>query len=120
MNLPTFFAVGAPGSGQATVGGQGYTLRIQVAASTYNWQFGDGAAVDTTDAGGPPPAGGVHHAYAQAGSDAVQVTVSYGATYTVITPYGDFGPQVVPGGAVRTLPAQLPLQVDEAHAGLIS
>ena len=46
------------------------------------------------------------------------VTVAYGATYSVVTPFGTIGPEVVPGGAVRTLPAAIPLQVREAYAGL--
>lgn len=118
VNLATFFGATAPGSGQVTVGGQGYSLQIAVAATTYDWSFGDGSTLVTTDPGGGPPDGSAHHTYTAAGSYPVTVTIGYGATYSVVTPFGTFGPEAVPGGPVRTLPAQATLQVREAHAGL--
>lgn len=118
VNLPTFFGATAPGSGQVSVGGQGYNLRIAVAATRYAWSFGDGASLVTTDPGSGPPDGAVHHTYTTAGSYPVGVTIEYGATYSVVTPFGTFGPETVPGGPVRTLPAQAALRVREAHAGL--
>jgi hypothetical protein len=118
VNLRTFFGARAPGSGQVTVGGQGYTLQIAVAATTYSWSFGDGASLITSDPGSGPPDGAAHHTYTRSGSFPVAVTIAYGATYSVVTPFGTFGPETVPGGAVRTLPAQAALRVREAHAGL--
>jgi hypothetical protein len=118
IGLQTFFAATAGRPAAATVGGEGYSLQLQVGAATYAWSFGDGAALGTTDEGGPPPTGPVQHAYSKAGSDNVTAIVSYDATYTVVTPYGSFGPQAVTGGPVRTLPAELTLHVREAHAGL--
>lgn len=118
VNLPTFFAATAPGSGQATVGGQGYSLQIAVNATTYHWSFGDGTSLVTTDPGSGPPDGAAHHTYAAAGSYPVTATIEYGATYSVVTPFGTFGPETVPGGPVRTLPTGAVLRVREAHAGL--
>lgn len=118
VNLPTYFAATAQASKQATVGGEGYRLRIRVSARSFVWSFGDGSSMTTTEAGGPPPGGAVRHTYASDGPEAVTVTVQYGATYSVVTPFGTIGPQVVPGGAVRTLPARSDLQVREAFAGL--
>ncbi|MGH3744702.1 MAG: PKD domain-containing protein, partial [Mycobacteriales bacterium] len=118
VNLPTYFGATAPGSGQATVGGQGYSLRIAVAATTYDWSFGDGASLVTSDPGSGPPDGAAHHTYTAAGNYPVTVTIEYGATYSVVTPFGTFGPETVPGGAVRTLPAAAALRVREAQAGL--
>lgn len=118
VNLPTFFGATAPGSGQVNVGGQGYSLQIAVAATRYAWSFGDGTSLVTSDPGSGPPDGEARHTYTTAGSFPVAVTIEYGATYSVVTPFGTFGPQAVPGGAVRTLPAQAALRVREAHAGL--
>lgn len=118
VNLRTFFGATAPGSGQVTVGGQGYSLRIAIAATRYAWSFGDGASLITSDPGAGPPDGAAHHTYTTAGTYPVTVAVEYGATYSVVTPFGTFGPEIVPGGAVRTLPAQSDLRVREAHAGL--
>lgn len=119
VHLPTFFAASAAGSGQQTVGGAGYTLQLQVAASQYDWTFGDGSTVTTSDPGGPPPGGGVRHTYPRSGSVSVGVSVAYGATYSVVTPVGSIGPLPVAGGAVRTLPAALDLEIDPATAGLV-
>ncbi len=118
VNLPTFFAASAQGSGQATVGGLGYSLQIAVSPQSYTWSFGDGSTLATTGPGGAPPTGSVRHTYAAEGSARVTVTVAYGATYSVVTPFGTIGPEIVPGGAVRTLPATAALQVREAYAGL--
>jgi hypothetical protein len=120
VHLPTYFAARAQGSGQATVGGAGYSLQLAVAPQSYVWHWGDGATLTTTDPGAGPPDGAVRHTYPQAGTDDVTVTVSYGATYRVVTPFGTFGPEVVPGGAVRTLPAADGIQVRQAIAGLTS
>ncbi|HEX7355958.1 MAG TPA: PKD domain-containing protein [Mycobacteriales bacterium] len=119
VNLPTFFGATAPGSGRATVGGQGYTLQISVAATRYDWSFGDGATLVTNDPGAGPPDGSARHTYSAAGDYTVTARIEYGATYSVVTPFGTFGPQTVPGGPVRTLPALTTLHVREAHAGLV-
>lgn len=118
VNLPTYFAARAQSSDEATVGGQGYSLRLQVAASRYLWQFGDGSALATVDPGGPPPRGSVRHTYARMGSMPVGVTVQYEATYFVVTPFGEIGPEAVDGGPVESLPATVDLEVREAYAGL--
>ena len=120
VNLPTYFSAQAQGSGQATVGGAGYSLRLAVAPQSYVWRWGDGSTLTTTDPGAGPPTGAVRHTYPAAGTDDVTVTVAYGATYSVVTPFGTFGPEIVPGGAVRTLPAAVGLQVRQAVAGLTS
>jgi len=118
VNLPTFFAVAAPGSGQHSFGGQGYTMQLQVQADGYDWSFGDGAGMHTTDPGSGPPSGSVRHTYAAARTVTVSVQVEYGATYTILTPGGRIGPLPVDGGPVRTVPAQTTLQVHEALATL--
>jgi hypothetical protein len=120
VGLPTFFAASTPMTGRAQIGGQGYALTLEVDPTTYTWSFGDGATMTTTRAGAPPPDGSVHHTYAMAGPEHVAVTIAYGATYTVVAPDGSFGPQPVTGGPIRTLPADLNLQIHEATAGLTS
>lgn len=118
VNLPTYFAVSATPLASRDFGGQGYTMHLAVAASDYSWTFGDGNGLTTTDPGGGPPAGTVHHAYVEPGAVHVAVTVNYGATYSVVTPAGTIGPLPVDGGPVRTLPATLDLNVKEAMSGL--
>lgn len=119
VNLPTYFAVTATDSAATEFGGQGYTMQISVGADSYTWDFGDGTRATTTDEGGPPPAGSVHHTYRRAGEVLVSVSVNYGARYRIVTPAGAIGPLEVPGGPVRTLPAIDDLRVQEAYAGLI-
>lgn len=118
VNLPTYFSAQAPQSAAKDFGGQGYTMRLQVGAAQYAWSFGDGASLETTDPGSAPPDGSVHHAYLAAGQQAVTASVAYGATFTVVTPFGSIGPTPVAGGPVRTVPARMDLRVQEAYAGL--
>jgi hypothetical protein len=118
VGLPTFFAASAPMTERAQIGGRGYTLSLEVDPSKYTWSFGDGATMTTKTEGGPPPDGPTHHTYTTAGREHVAVTIAYGATYTVVTPGGTFGPQPVTGGPLRTLPADLNMQIRDAAAGL--
>jgi hypothetical protein len=118
VNLATYFSAQAPPSAAKDFGGQGYTMRLQVGAAQYVWTFGDGATLQTTDPGSAPPNGSVRHTYLAAGTRPVTASVVYGATFTVITPFGNIGPDPVAGGPVRTIPAQLNLRVQEAYASL--
>lgn len=118
VNLPTYFSAQAPQSAAKDFGGQGYTMRLQVGAAQYTWSFGDGASLETTDPGSAPPDGSVRHAYLAAGQQAVTASVAYGATFTVVTPFGSIGPTPVAGGPVRTVPARMDLRVQEAYASL--
>jgi len=118
VNLPTYFSAQAPQSAAKDFGGQGYTMRLQVGAAQYAWSFGDGASLETTDPGSAPPDGSVRHAYLAAGQQAVTASVAYGATFTVVTPFGSIGPTPVAGGPVRTVPARMDLRVQEAYASL--
>jgi len=118
VNLPTYFSAQAPQSAAKDFGGQGYTMRLQIGAAQYAWSFGDGASLETTDPGSAPPDGSVRHAYLAAGQQAVTASVAYGATFTVVTPFGSIGPTPVAGGPVRTVPARMDLRVQEAYASL--
>jgi len=118
VNLPTFFAVAGTSSAERDFGGEGYTMHLQVGASNYAWSFGDGVTLTSDEPGSAPPDGPIHHTYRSAGAVNVAVTVNYGATYSLITPFGTIGPLQVDGGPVKSLPATDGLQVKEAIATL--
>lgn len=118
VNLPTFVAISATDSASSNFGGQGYTMRLRVAAAEYLWDFGDGATIRSNGPGGPPPEGPVHHTYRQSGPETITATVEYGATYSLVTPFGTIGPLEVPGGPVRSLPVSENVLVQESIATL--
>jgi hypothetical protein len=119
VNLPTFFAATPAAPGDRTFGGNGFTMTLRVVPASYDWEFGDGSTLVTTEPGAGPPTGTIRHTYAAAGNPIAALSVAYAATYSLTTPVGGIGPFAVPGLPVRSAPAQFSLRVDEAIATLI-
>lgn len=119
VNLATYFAAPPASSGSRTFGGTGYTMTLMVNPASYDWSFGDGSTLSSDQPGSGPPDGPIHHVYQTAGDKTVELSVAYGATYTVVTPAGSIGPLDVPGPQVRSLPTTVELEVDEALGTLI-
>lgn len=91
--VPVIFSsgqAGEPVSGVYSLLGETVTVS---GTPAWTWQFGDGAALSTTDPGGPYPHAAVSHAYRRAGSFGVSVVTRWEATFTV----GDLGPYPVAG-----------------------
>jgi hypothetical protein len=120
VNLPTFFATSTAQPGDRTFGGVGYSMTLTVNPASYDWTFGDGATLSTTEPGAGPPDGVVRHTYQTHGTRQVELSIGYGATYSIVTPGGSIGPLEVPGEPVRSGPSVWNLTVDESLATLTS
>lgn len=103
------------------------TLTIDVQVGRYAWDFGDGAACETTDAGGGYDGGEpaercddrVAHVYAAARDATVTLRTTWHGTYTFDVGYGPVGPLPIPGNGVETPPVTHAVQVRDATAQLV-
>jgi hypothetical protein len=98
VNFATnFFTSTGPFDRTVTLLGQRVDLRI--VPSGFGWRFGDGEALETSDAGAPYPDLRVTHTYQRKGAVAPAVDTTYTATYRVNGgPWADVpGSVTVPG-----------------------
>jgi len=80
-----------------TVTLNGFTVTATARATSYRWQFGDGAEVTTTQPGSPEQPAATH-AYQRRGDKTITLTVTWTGTFTFtgpdgITGGGDLGAQ---------------------------
>lgn len=85
-----------------------------MSAYSFDWRFGDGAALTTTTPGAPYPDLQVTHAYRQPGTYAADVTVTWTADFRV-----GGGPWQAVGGSVTTTSEPLGLWAREATPVLV-
>ena len=115
VNLPTVFASGQrEGERADEFELLGFPVQV-VAQPSWTWDFGDGGALTTTEAGGRYPDMSVRHTYREAGQRRVTVTSSWTGTFTV----DGLGPFAVTGGPV-TQAADLEVTVREAAGQLVT
>jgi hypothetical protein len=116
VNLPVLLAAGQPTAFRADGIRLGpFDVDLQ-ASPIWRWDFGDGAQLETTSAGGPWPDDSVAHTYRQgAVSLPVTVTTMWQGTFTVdgLGPYPIAGPPV-------SQQATVALPVRGARARLLS
>jgi PKD domain-containing protein len=115
VNLPTLFATNTPQQQtfNETLLGVQVTLNVD---ATWTWDFGDGATLTTTDAGGAYPITSLSHTYLAAGQNTVTLTTNWTGTFSMAG-----GPAIViPGGAIPRVSAPLVLDIHEAHGVLVT
>lgn len=108
VNLETnFYTEAAPFTSAVTLLGQ--QVELSIAATSFDWIFGDGATLSTATPGAPYPDLQVTHAYRQPGSYSTGVTVTWSADFRV-----NGGPWQPVGGTVATTSEPVGLQAREA------
>lgn len=115
IGLPAVFAAGQPANlGERRFSLVGFAIVLDGRAS-WTWEFGDGEALTTDEAGGSWPEMAVSQAYQRAGSYPVSVTTTWEAWFTV----DGLGPWPVGGDPVLQSADLLPVSVVEARAELV-
>lgn len=94
----------------------GTPVVITAHPSSYRWDFGDGAVIDTTTPGRPWPQADVSHPYVRTGTYAITLTTTWSATFTVA---GDPAARAVPGTATTTT-ASAPFTAQELRSHLVA
>lgn len=108
VNLETnFYTEAAPFTTAVTLLGQ--QVELSISATSFDWDFGDGATLSTVTPGAPYPDLQVTHAYPQPGSFSTGVTVTWSADFRV-----NGGAWQPVGGTVATTSASVALQAREA------
>ncbi|HVF04388.1 MAG TPA: hypothetical protein VNA20_06085 [Frankiaceae bacterium] len=131
VGIPTYFVARGPDTDsttlEVTTAAGPATLLIDVAASRYAWDFGDGTRCET-DAAGTPYGGGepaeqcgerVAHAYRTARDVAVTLRATWRGTYSFDVGFGPVGPLPIPGDGVPGPPATVTVDVRPARAQLV-
>jgi hypothetical protein len=129
VRLATFFTATGPTTDAATLRAATAAgpakLAIDIAPTSYRWEFGDGAVCETTQPGGPYDGDGgtsercddrVAHLYEQAATATVRLTVTWGGTYTFDAGFGPVGPLGIGGPGVAAAPVTRQVTVREARA----
>ena len=114
VNFETIFYA-TPPEWERTVQLLGYTVDVEATVDSYDWAFGDGAAMSTSGPGAPYPAKDIVHEYADAHVTVQpRVDVAYAIRYRV------------DGGAWQTIAETVPatgypvdLQIREATPVLV-
>jgi hypothetical protein len=113
INVPTNVYVGA-GTTIIPTTVLGVPVRVQATPSAYDWTFGDGQTMHTTDPGAPYPDLRTTHTYTTPGTVSLGLTTTYTGQYSV-----NGGPwQPINGTAAVTSPTQA-LTAVAAHAELV-
>jgi hypothetical protein len=115
VNLPTLFATNTPATQTFNETLLGVPVRLNVDAS-WTWDFGDGATLTTTDAGGSYPITSLSHTYRAAGQNTVNLTTNWAGTYSM----AGGPPIVIPGGAIPRVSTPFVLDIHEAHGVLVT
>jgi hypothetical protein len=115
VNLPTLFATNTPPTQTFNETLLGVQVTLNVDAS-WTWDFGDGAALTTTDAGGMYPMTSLSHTYLAAGRNTVNLTTNWTGTYSM----AGGPPIVIPGGAIPRVSTPFLLDIHEAHGVLVT
>jgi hypothetical protein len=115
VNLPTLFATNTPQlqTFNETLLGVQVTLNVE---ASWTWDFGDGATLTTTDAGGAYPITSLSHTYLAAGDDTIVLTTNWTGTFSM----AGGPPIVIPGGAIPRVSAPFVLEIHEAHGVLVT
>ena len=115
VNLPTLFATNTPPTQTFDEVLLGVQVTLHVNAS-WTWDFGDGATLTTTNAGGAYPITSLSHTYRAGGQDTVNLTTNWTGTFSMAG-----GPQIViPGGAIPRESTPFVLEIREAHGVLVT
>lgn len=127
----TFFAADGPATSATTLNvvtaAGPATLRIDITAGEFRWEFGDGTTCTTTSPGGPYDGDAtsercgerVAHVYAAPGSLTARLRAVWHGTYTFDVGYGPVGPRAVPGTGVAGPEATRAVTVRQARAELV-
>jgi hypothetical protein len=115
VNLPTLFATNTPATQTFNETLLGVPVTLNVDAS-WTWDFGDGATLTTTDAGGSYPITSLSHTYLAAGRNTVNLTTNWTGTYSM----AGGPPIVIPGGAIPRVSTPFVLDIHEAHGVLVT
>lgn len=131
VGIPTYFVARGPSTDSTTLdvvtAAGPATLLIDVAASQYAWDFGDGSRCET-DAASAPYGGGepaeqcgerVAHAYRAARDVAVTLRATWRGTYSFDVGFGPVGPLPIPGDGVPGPAATVTVDVRPARAQLV-
>jgi hypothetical protein len=130
VGVATFFTAQGPSTDatelDVTTAAGPVRLRIEIAAATYAWTFGDGATCETTEPGGRYDGDSrercdtrIAHTYASDGVYDVTLATTWTGRYTFDAGYGPVGPLDVPGTGVAAPSATRRVEVREAGAVLV-
>ena len=131
VGLPTYFRADGPRTAtrrlDVTTAAGPATLLIDVAASRYEWRFGDGARCETPSAGAPYDGGEasercddrVAHVYRTPQDATVTLRATWGGTYAFDVGYGPVGPLPIPGDGVAGPAVTRTVDVRPARAQLV-
>lgn len=84
VNLPSYFWTTGPFSRDNSLASPAYTVTVHARVIAFDWSFGDGTSLETTDPGTPWPArSDISHSYLRKGRYPVSLTVRWHGTYQV-------------------------------------
>jgi hypothetical protein len=115
VNLPTLFATNTPPTQTFNESLLGVQVTLDVEAS-WTWDFGDGATLTTTNAGGAYPITSLSHTYVAAGQDTINLTTNWTGTFSM----AGGPPIVIPGGVIPRVSTPFVLDIHEAHGVLVT